>query len=56
MAAMKVEFENLQHDLRTQMLGVESTQQNVLTTFEEFKVETTNDINAATSNYDQLKK
>ena len=37
------------------MLGVESTQKTVLTTFEEFKTEMTNDIYASSSNYDQLK-
>ena len=40
MLALKEQFENLQLDLRKQMLGVESTQNTVLTTFEEHKVET----------------
>ena len=54
--ALKEEFENLQHDLRTQMLGVESTQKTFLNTFDDFKTETTNDKYAAQSNFDQLKE
>ena len=38
------------------MLGVETTQKTVLSTFEEFKIETTNDLYAAQSNFDTLKE